>query len=144
MADTAPDIAVVDCLMFGALGAMEQTHTPTAALIHSAPGLLMAPGSPMEGLLLGAVNELRVRAGRVPVARLWDAWSAFPGIDHPGDGPTGGVRTVLLPLCRASLRPGISLGLATSITGRRPSSFGAHQLRQHIGVGPAVKDPANP
>ncbi len=80
LADKEPDVALVDCLMFGALAAMEDHDTPTAVLVHSAPGLLMAPGGEMERFLLRPVNELRERFGRNPVARLWDAWSAFPAI----------------------------------------------------------------
>ncbi len=80
LADKEPDVALVDCLMFGALAAMEDHYTRTAVLVHSAPGLLMAPGGEMERFVLGPVNELRERFGRNPVARLWDVWSAFPAI----------------------------------------------------------------
>ncbi|HEV2759188.1 MAG TPA: hypothetical protein VGV86_06420 [Acidimicrobiales bacterium] len=80
LADKEPDVALVDCLMFGAVAAVEDHDTPTAVLVHSAPGLLMAPGGEMERFLLRPVNELRERFGRNPVARLSDAWSAFPAI----------------------------------------------------------------
>lgn len=79
-AETAPDAVVVDCLMFGALAVMEDADRPAAALVHSAPGLLMAPGGPMEGFLLPAVNGVRDQVARKPVHRLWDAWSVFPAI----------------------------------------------------------------
>lgn len=80
LADNEPDVALVDCLMYGALAAVEDRDTPTAVLVHSAPGLLMTPGGEMERFLLGPVNELRERFGRDPLTRLWDAWSAFPVI----------------------------------------------------------------
>ena len=37
LADKEPDVAFVDCLMFGALAAMEDHDTPTAVLVHSGP-----------------------------------------------------------------------------------------------------------
>jgi UDP:flavonoid glycosyltransferase YjiC (YdhE family) len=76
----SPDVVVVDCLMFGALAAVEDVATPVAALVHSAPGLLMAPGGQMEAFLLRPVNDLRTQAGRTPVVNLWDAWSRVPAI----------------------------------------------------------------
>ena len=79
-AETAPDVVVVDCLMFGALAVMEGADRPAVVLVHSAPGLLMAPGGPMEGFLLAGVNDVRDQAGRKPVQRLWDAWSVYPAI----------------------------------------------------------------
>ncbi|MDQ3640193.1 MAG: glycosyltransferase [Actinomycetota bacterium] len=80
VADFAPDVVAVDCLMFGALTAMEDAGIPTATIVHSAPGLLMEPGGAMEGFLLGPVNDVRDGAGLRRVKRLWDAWSVFPSI----------------------------------------------------------------
>ena len=74
------DVLVVDCLMFGALAAAEDTSLPVAVLVHSAPGLLMAPGGPMEAFLLAAVNEVRTTAGRAAVSSLWEAWARFPAL----------------------------------------------------------------
>ena len=73
-----PDVMVVDCLMFGALAALENKDLPTVVLVHSAPGALMPPGGGFEAVLLNPVNRLRAAAGRPHVDRLWDAWEPFP------------------------------------------------------------------
>jgi UDP:flavonoid glycosyltransferase YjiC (YdhE family) len=74
------DVLVVDCLMFGALAAAEKARLPTFTLVHSAPGALMPPNGQFEGLLLGAVNELRIEAGLPSITKLWDAWGRFPAL----------------------------------------------------------------
>ncbi|MPZ60512.1 MAG: hypothetical protein GEU93_04285 [Propionibacteriales bacterium] len=71
------DVLVVDCLMFGALAAAERLGVPTVVLVHSAPGALVPPGGAVEAPMLGAVNAVRVAAGRTPASRLWDAWLPF-------------------------------------------------------------------
>lgn len=71
------DAVVADCLMFGALAALETAPVPVAVLVHSVPGALATPGGEMERLLLGPVNALRRRAGRPGIERLWDAWAPF-------------------------------------------------------------------
>lgn len=68
---------VADCMMFGALAALEDAPVPTAVLVHSTPGGLAPPGGPGEALILGAVNDLRKHAGRPPVADLWHSWAPF-------------------------------------------------------------------
>lgn len=80
LAQVPSDVVVVDCLMFGALAAVEALGIPVAVLVHSAPGALAGPGGPMDGFLLGAVNEVRVAAGREPVTSLWEAWARFPAL----------------------------------------------------------------
>lgn len=77
-AKTEPDVMVVDCLMFGALAALESKDIPTAVLVHSAPGALVPPGGVFERSLIGAVNTVRAAAGCRPIGRLWDAWRPFP------------------------------------------------------------------
>lgn len=77
LADGAYTGVVADCLMFGALAALETAATPAAVLVHSAPGALVPPGGPMDALLLPAVNALRVRTGRLPLHSLQDAWTPF-------------------------------------------------------------------
>lgn len=72
------DAVVVDCMMFGALAALEKAQVPGAVLVHSAPGALLPPGGPGEPLILGPVNELRATFGRGPVENLWSAWARFP------------------------------------------------------------------
>lgn len=72
------DALVVDCMMFGALAALESAPVPIAVLVHSAPGALSPPGGPGEQLMLGPVNAMRAAVGRAPVANLWEAWAQFP------------------------------------------------------------------
>jgi UDP:flavonoid glycosyltransferase YjiC (YdhE family) len=73
-----PDALVVDCLMYGALVAAEDLDLPTAVLVHSGPGLLMAPGGPWDSFVLAQINELRADRGRPPVGNLWAMWARFP------------------------------------------------------------------
>ncbi|GAA4305767.1 hypothetical protein GCM10023178_13390 [Actinomadura luteofluorescens] len=77
LADGAYDGVVADCLMFGALAALEASPTPAAVLVHSAPGALCPPGGPMDQMLLPVVNAVRGQAGQPPIGRLWDAWAPF-------------------------------------------------------------------
>jgi UDP:flavonoid glycosyltransferase YjiC (YdhE family) len=72
------DVVVVDCLMFGALAAVENTRVPTAVLVHSAPGALMPPGGQFEALLHEPVNRVRREAGRPAIRTMWEAWARFP------------------------------------------------------------------
>lgn len=74
------DAVVVDCLMFGALAALEGSGIPTTVLVHSAPGALMPPGGDGERFLLPAVNGVRAAAGHSPAGSLWDAWHEFPAL----------------------------------------------------------------
>lgn len=78
LGEDAYDGVVADCLMFGALAALEARAVPCTVLVHSAPGALAPPGGPMDGLLLPAVNALRADAGRRPIGHLRDAWAPFP------------------------------------------------------------------
>lgn len=73
----APDVAVVDCLMFGVLAAVEKAGIPAAVLSHSAPGAIMPPGGRLETLLLGPVNRVRDAAGRPTIGSMWEAWASF-------------------------------------------------------------------
>jgi UDP:flavonoid glycosyltransferase YjiC (YdhE family) len=71
----APDLIVVDCLMFGALAAMEAAGTvPGVVLVHSAPCLLLPDGGVIDGFLGGMVGELRTRLGLAPVKALRETW----------------------------------------------------------------------
>lgn len=81
-ARTEPDVVVVDCLMFGALAALENKSIPTAVLVHSAPGALVPPGGVFEKNLIGRVNKVRAAAGRRQIDRLWDAWESFPAFSN--------------------------------------------------------------
>lgn len=76
------DVVIADCLMFGALAAVEKNRFPTAALVHSAPGALMPPGGQFESLILRAVNDLRMQAGLAAVESLWEAWARFPALSN--------------------------------------------------------------
>ncbi len=76
------DAVIVDCLMFGALAVAEKLQLPAVALVHSAPGALMPPKGQFEGLLLDAVNHVRVCAEIPPVKNLWEAWAQFPAISN--------------------------------------------------------------
>ena len=76
------DALVVDCLMFGALAAAERDQLATAALVHLAPGALMPPKGRFETLVLGQVNEVRMRAGLSAINSLWKAWAPFPALSN--------------------------------------------------------------
>ena len=79
VAGEAPDLLVIDCLLFGALAAAERYHLPAVVLVHSAPGLQVPPGGPFERfVLLEPVNALRSDAGLSPVASVWESWARFP------------------------------------------------------------------
>ena len=78
LAEEQPDVLIVDCLMFGALAALESVGVPTMVLVHSAPGALLPPGGPFEARLLDSVNHVRAAAKRAPVQNLWAAWAPFP------------------------------------------------------------------
>lgn len=80
LAEDAYTGVVADCLMFGALAALETAGTPAAVLVHSAPGALVPPGGPMDVVLLPAVNALRTRTGHLPLYGLQDAWKPFPAL----------------------------------------------------------------
>jgi len=80
LSEERPDAVVVDCMMFGALAALESADVPTMVLVHSAPGALFPPGGAFEARLLDAVNGVRDAAGRPPLESLWDAWRPFPTI----------------------------------------------------------------
>jgi UDP:flavonoid glycosyltransferase YjiC (YdhE family) len=80
MAREPCDALVIDCLMFGALAVAETAGTPTAVLVHSAPGALVPPGGPFEAVLLSPVNRVRAMAGRPAIPRIWDAWAHFPAL----------------------------------------------------------------
>jgi hypothetical protein len=76
------DALVVDCLMFGALAAAEKGQLATATLVHLAPGALMPPNGRFETLVLGVVNEVRMRAGLSAINNLWEAWARFPALSN--------------------------------------------------------------
>ncbi|MFB4305401.1 glycosyltransferase [Actinomadura sp. GTD37] len=80
LADGSYDGVVADCLMFGALAALETSPIPATVLVHSVPGALCPPGEGMDPMLLPAVNALRAAMGRPAVERLWDAWTPFPAL----------------------------------------------------------------
>jgi len=74
------EVLIVDCLMFGALAALEKAGVPTAVLVHSAPGALMPPRGQFEALLLEPINRVRRAAGCLKVGSLWEAWARFPAL----------------------------------------------------------------
>jgi UDP:flavonoid glycosyltransferase YjiC (YdhE family) len=80
LAEERPDALIVDCLLFGALAALETAGVPTMVLVHSAPGALLPPGGPFEARLLDRVNHVRAEAKRLPLKNLWAAWAPFPTI----------------------------------------------------------------
>ena len=80
LAEERPDALIVDCLMFGALAALEGIGVPAMVLVHSAPGALLPPGGRFEARLLDSVNHVRALVQRPPLARLWAAWEPFATI----------------------------------------------------------------
>lgn len=81
-AKTKPDVMIVDCLMFGALAALEVNGIPTVVLVHSAPGALVPPRGTFEINLIDRVNKVRAAAGCRPVDRLLSAWERFPSFSN--------------------------------------------------------------
>ncbi|MQA02546.1 MAG: hypothetical protein GEV07_07425 [Streptosporangiales bacterium] len=77
-ADQPYDALVVDCTMFGVLAAAENATTPTAVLVHSAPGAILPPHGWGESMMLGAVNQMRQTAGLPDVDTGWATWTPFP------------------------------------------------------------------
>jgi UDP:flavonoid glycosyltransferase YjiC (YdhE family) len=77
LTEERPDALLVDCLMFGALAALEVEGVPTMVLVHSAPGALVPPGGTFEAQLLDSVNGVRARAKRASLESLWAAWLPF-------------------------------------------------------------------
>ena len=75
-----PDALVVDCMMFGALAAVELANLSTFVLVHSAPGALMPPNGAFERHFREPVNALRSEAGLPRLADVWDAWAPFPAL----------------------------------------------------------------
>ena len=61
LAEEDCDGVVVDCLMLGALSALDRSRT--AVLVHSAPGALAPPRGPLDELL---------------GTNVWSLWSRFP------------------------------------------------------------------
>jgi UDP:flavonoid glycosyltransferase YjiC (YdhE family) len=78
LAEQRCDAVVADCLMFGALAALERECVPTALLVHSAPGALLPPGGPFEAVLRAPVNRVRAKADLPAIATLWEARERFP------------------------------------------------------------------
>jgi UDP:flavonoid glycosyltransferase YjiC (YdhE family) len=78
--DLQCDGALADCLMFGALAALEVASVPTAVLVHSAPGALLPPGGQFEAVLREPVNRMRGKVGLPAIDTLWDAWKPFPAL----------------------------------------------------------------
>jgi UDP:flavonoid glycosyltransferase YjiC (YdhE family) len=75
----APDLVLIDCLLFGALVAAEYQHLPAVVLVHSAPGLQVPPGGEFERFqLLRPLNVLRSEVGLSPVVSVWENWARFP------------------------------------------------------------------
>src|SRR5947209_13453487 len=64
LATTRVDVAVVDCMLGGALCAAECARVPTAAFVH----VLFQPWAELWGGTYLAVNDLRARLGLPPLA----------------------------------------------------------------------------
>jgi UDP:flavonoid glycosyltransferase YjiC (YdhE family) len=82
VAETRPDVMLVDCMMFGALAALERNGVPTVVLVHSAPGALLPPGGVLEAALLEPVNQLRATTGLESVEWLWTSWHPVPAFSN--------------------------------------------------------------
>ncbi len=67
----SPDLIVVDCMLGAALAAVEDAGVPTAALVHTAPGVLCPPAGGAE---LDALNAVRARLGRDRLDTFRAAW----------------------------------------------------------------------
>ncbi|CAF2018262.1 unnamed protein product [Rotaria magnacalcarata] len=77
-----PDRIIVDCMMYGALAAVEKNPEMTKIsyiLVHTIPGGISAPGGQLESWAMQSVNEMRVAAALEPVKELWDTWKWAEG-----------------------------------------------------------------
>lgn len=68
----SPDLIVVDCMLGAALAAVEDSGVPTAALVHSAPGILCPPGGGAPEL--AALNAVRARSGQDQLLTFRAGW----------------------------------------------------------------------
>ena len=68
------DAVLVDCMLHGALAALESLNLPYAVLAHSTCGSFDA-NSAFDRFLLGPINALRSQAGRPAVGSTWESWS---------------------------------------------------------------------
>ena len=72
----SPDLIVVDCMLGAALAAVEDAGVPTAAQVHSAPGILCPPGAGAPEL--AALNAVRARSGLDRLDTFRAAWERHP------------------------------------------------------------------
>ena len=85
-----PDVVVVDCLLFGALAAVEAAGVPSVVFVHNAPSLLLPPGGLIDRFLSRDIAELRAAGSLPPVESLQEAWAGaevvattIPEMDEP-------------------------------------------------------------
>jgi MGT family glycosyltransferase len=77
-----PDRIIVDCMMYGALTAVEKSPQMTKIsyiLVHTIPGGISPPGGHLESWAMSSVNEMRVAMALEPVKELWDTWKWAEG-----------------------------------------------------------------
>lgn len=89
-----PDRIIVDCMMYGALTAVEKSPEMikiSYILVHSIPGGINTPGGLVESLTMNLVNEMRVSEALEPVKELWDTWK------WAEDKPAGRVLVTSIP-----------------------------------------------
>lgn len=73
------DAMLVDCMLHGALAAVENLSLPYAILVHTTLHSF-EPGGRFDRLMLSSVNAVRAQAGRSTVSNSWEAWSSAPVI----------------------------------------------------------------
>ncbi|CAF1205143.1 unnamed protein product [Adineta steineri] len=77
-----PDRIIVDCMMYGALAAVEKSAEMTKIsyiLVHTIPGGISPPGGQLESWAMSSANEMRIAEGLEPVKELWDTWKWAEG-----------------------------------------------------------------
>jgi MGT family glycosyltransferase len=73
------DAMLVDCMMYGALAALENLNLPYAVLVHTICSAFDSNGN-IDRYLMSQINTLRAKAGRPTVSSSWEAWSKVPVI----------------------------------------------------------------
>ena len=80
LVEDPPDVVVVDCLLFGALAAVEVSNVPSLVFVHSPPSVVLPPGGLLDTFLGPEVAQLRADASLRPLETLQQAWQGMEAV----------------------------------------------------------------
>ena len=118
-----PDRIIVDCMMYGALTAVEKSPELmkiSYILVHTIPGGISTPGGLIESLNMNRANEMRLAEGLEPVKELWDTWK------WAEDKPVGRALVTSIPELdpfASSLSPSLYRWIGPQIEDAPPSGW---------------------